>query len=94
MRPQKGRRPGAKRGATLLRNALNLNTQRIGLAARPAGLMAVGAGLRLGGLKASPALAVALRGPRDAVLPLLAIGLTSPQALVLPAAQRVVVVPA
>ena len=33
--------------------------QRIGLAALPLGLMAVGAGLKLGGLKASPGLAAA-----------------------------------
>ncbi len=49
--------------------------QRIGLAALPLGLMAVGAGLKLGGLKASPRLAAALLGIRHAVLPLLAIGL-------------------
>ena len=64
--------------------------QRIGLAALPVGLMAVGAGLRLGGLKASPALAAALLGVRHAVLPMVAIGLTA--ALALPAEQRSVVV--
>ena len=75
-----------------LPEAVGTTLQRIGLAALPVGLMAVGAGLRLGGLKASPALAAALLGLRHAALPLIAIGLTSPQALALPAAQRVVVV--
>ena len=75
-----------------LPEAVGTTLQRIGLAALPVGLMAVGAGLRLGGLKASPALAATLLGLRHAALPLIAIGLTSPQALALPAAQRVVVV--
>jgi len=39
--------------------AVATTLQRIGLAALPVGLMAVGAGLRLGGLKASPGLAAA-----------------------------------
>ena len=52
--------------------------------------MAVGAGLRLGGLKASPALAAAFLTIRHAVLPAVAIGLTA--ALALPAEQRKVVV--
>ena len=64
--------------------------QRIGLAALPLGLMAVGAGLKLGGLKAAPGLAAALLGIRHALLPLLAIGLS--QWLALPAAQSVVLV--
>jgi len=49
--------------------------QRLGLAALPLGLMAVGAGLKLGGLKAAPGLAAALLSIRHALLPLLAIGL-------------------
>ena len=75
-----------------LPDAVGTTLQRIGLAALPLGLMAVGAGLRLGGLKASPALAVTLLALRHAVLPMIAIGLTSPSALALPAEQRVVVV--
>ncbi len=49
--------------------------QRIGLAALPLGLMAVGAGLAFGGLKAAPGLAVALLGIRHVLLPIVAIGL-------------------
>ena len=75
-----------------LPDAVSITLQRIGLAALPLGLMAVGAGLRLGGLKASPALAVALLSLRHAVLPMIAIGLTSALVLALPAEQRVVVV--
>lgn len=47
--------------------------QRIGLAALPLGLMAVGAGLQLGGLKAAPRLAAALLSIRHAALPLIAL---------------------
>jgi malonate transporter and related proteins len=75
-----------------LPDAVSTTLQRIGLAALPLGLMAVGAGLRLGGLKASPALAVALLSLRHAVLPMIAIGLTSALVLALPAEQRGVVV--
>ena len=75
-----------------LPDAVGTTLQRIGLAALPLGLMAVGAGLRLGGLKASPALAVTLLALRHAVLPMIAIGLTAPSALALPAEQRIVVV--
>ncbi len=49
--------------------------QRIGVAALPIGLMAVGAGLTFGGLKAGPGLATALLGIRHALLPAVAIGL-------------------
>ena len=49
--------------------------QRIGVAALPLGLMAVGAGLTFGGLKAAPRLATALLGIRHALLPMVAIGL-------------------
>ena len=64
--------------------------QRIGLAALPLGLMAVGAGLKLGGLKASPGLAAALLSIRHALLPLLAIGLCL--WLALPPAQSLILV--
>ena len=49
--------------------------QRIGSAALPLGLMAVGAGLAFGGLKAAPRLATALLGIRHALMPAVAIGL-------------------
>ncbi len=64
--------------------------QRIGLAALPLGLMTVGAGLRMGELKAAPGLATALLAIRHLALPLVAIVLTA--LLALPPAQRVVVV--
>jgi len=71
-------------------DAVATTLQRIGLAALPVGLMAVGAGLRLGGLKASPGLAAALLSIRHAVLPAVAIALTALTAL--GAEQRLVVV--
>jgi len=64
--------------------------QRIGVAALPLGLMAVGAGLTFGGLKAAPGLATALLAIRHALLPAVAIGLTL--ALRLAPEQRVIVV--
>ncbi|HKW83346.1 MAG TPA: AEC family transporter [Burkholderiaceae bacterium] len=70
--------------------AVATTLQRIGLAALPVGLMAVGAGLRLGGLKASPLLAAAFLSLRHAVLPAIAIGLTA--ALALGVEQRLIVV--
>jgi malonate transporter and related proteins len=63
---------------------------RIGAAALPIGLMAVGAGLTFGGLRAAPALAAALLAIRHAVLPLAALALVI--ALPLPPAQQAVVV--
>lgn len=51
--------------------------QRIGGAALPLGLMAVGAGLALGGLRASPGLAAALLGIRHLLLPVVALLLTT-----------------
>jgi len=71
-------------------DAVATTLQRIGLAALPVGLMAVGAGLRLGGLKASPGLAAAFMSLRHAVLPAIAIGLTA--ALALGVEQRLIVV--
>ena len=71
-------------------DAVATSLQRIGLAALPLGLMATGAGLRLGGLKAGPGLAAALMVVRHVALPAIAIGLTA--ALALPPAQRTIVV--
>ena len=71
-------------------DAVSAALQRIGLAALPLGLMAVGAGLKFGGLKAAPGLAAALLGIRHALLPMLAIGLCV--ALELPAAQALILV--
>ena len=82
----------------LVANALGLTfpeavattLQRIGLAALPLGLMAVGAGLTIGALRSSPVLAAALLAIRHAVLPVVAIALAA--ALALPPAQRAIVV--
>jgi predicted permease len=84
--------------AGLLANAAGLSLpepatttlQRIGLAALPLGLMAVGAGLTVGALKAAPRLAAALLAIRHAVLPIVALALTA--ALALPPGQRAIVV--
>lgn len=62
--------------------------QRIGLAALPLGLMAVGAGLQTGGIKAAPRLAVALLAIRHVALPLVALALIALFAL--PAPQAVI----
>lgn len=66
--------------------AVATTLQRIGVAALPIGLLAVGAGLRVGGLKTGPWLAVTLLGIRHAVLPAIGLGLTL--ALALPPEQR------
>ncbi len=58
-----------------LPDAVGSTLQRIGSAALPLGLMAVGAGLQLGGLTAAPKLAAALLAIRHAVLPAFALGL-------------------
>jgi len=71
-------------------DAVATTLQRIGLAALPLGLMAVGAGLKFGGLKASPGLAAALLAIRHAALPAVAIALCV--LLALPPAQRVILV--
>lgn len=63
---------------------------RIGAAALPLGLMAVGAGLRIGALREAPRLAAAFLAIRHAVLP--AVGITLVLALELPPAQQAVVV--
>jgi len=57
--------------------AVATTLHRIGLAALPLGLMAVGAGLKLGGLREAPRLAAALLAIRHALLPLVAIGLAA-----------------
>jgi len=63
---------------------------RIGAAALPIGLMAVGAGLSLGALRASPTLAAGFLTIRHALLPAAAIALVL--ALDLPPAQQLIVV--
>jgi malonate transporter and related proteins len=71
-------------------DAVSTTLQRIGLAALPLGLMATGAGLRVGGLKAAPGLAAVFMTIRHALLPALAIGLTA--VLALPPGQRQIIV--
>lgn len=56
--------------------AVATTLQRIGVAALPIGLLAVGAGLRVGGLKKGPGLAVTLLAIRHAVLPAIGLGIT------------------
>ena len=65
-----------------LPDAVQAVLSRMGSAALPLGLMAVGAGLRLGGLGASPGLSVALLSIRHLALP--ATGLVLGWALALP----------
>ena len=69
---------------------VDITVVRIGAAAVPLGLMAVGAGLQLGALKEGPRLAAALLGIRHALLPAFAVLLVV--ALGLPSAQQAVVV--
>ena len=70
--------------------AIDTTIQRIGVAALPIGLMAVGAGLRFEALATSPKLAAAFLSIRHFALPLVALGIT---ALVdLPDAQRRIIV--
>lgn len=63
---------------------------RLGAAALPLGLMAVGAGLQLGALREGPKLAAALLAIRHAVLPLVALALVS--LLALPTGQQAIIV--
>ncbi len=63
---------------------------RIGQAALPLGLMAVGAGLKLGGLWAGPGLAAGLLGIRHLLLPVAALILV--HVLNVPEAQKPIVV--
>lgn len=71
--------------------AVATTLQRIGVAALPLGLLAVGAGLRLGGLARAPFLAATLLSIRHVALPAIAVGLTL-AVFVLPPAQRHIVV--
>ena len=73
-----------------LPDPISVTLQRIGQAALPLGLMAVGAGLHAGGLKAAPRLAAALLVIRHAALPLVALLLVA--ALGLGPAQAVIVI--
>ena len=68
----------------------SLTLSRIGAAALPLGLMAVGAGLQMGALREAPRLAASLLTIRHALLPLLAVALVLWVGL--PPAQQAVVV--
>lgn len=68
---------------------VSLTLLRVGGAALPLGLMAVGAGLQMGALKQAPLLAASFMAIRHAVLPLVALALVL--AWNLPAAQAAVV---
>ena len=70
--------------------AVETTLHRIGLAALPLGLMAVGAGLRFGALRDAPRLATALLAIRHAVLPALAVGVVT--VVGLPPVQQLIVV--
>ena len=72
-----------------LPDLLGITLGRIGAAALPLGLMAVGAGLQLGALREGPGLAAALLGIRHLALPALALWLV--QLMGLPPAQQAVV---
>ena len=69
---------------------VDITLSRIGAAALPLGLMAVGAGLRFGALREAPGLASGLMAIRHGVLPALAIALVIGQDL--PAGQQAVLV--
>lgn len=69
--------------------AVSTTLQRIGLAALPLGLLAVGAGLQLGGLKAGPRLAATFLVIRHVVLPV--VGIALGLLLDLPPGQRLTV---
>ena len=73
-----------------LPDAVGTTLQRIGVAALPVGLMAVGAGLQLRGLRGSLPLASALLAIRHVVLPALALGLVA--VLALQPEQRMIVI--
>ncbi len=74
----------------VLPEAVSTTLQRIGLAALPLGLMAVGAGLTFGAIRSSPGLAAALLAIRHAVLP--AAALVAVAVLVLSPEQASIVV--
>ncbi len=71
-------------------DAVEVTLQRIGTAALPIGLMAAGAGLKIGGLNSAPRLAAALLTIRHAILPLVAFGIVI--ALGLPKPQASIVI--
>lgn len=73
-----------------LPEAVATTMSRVGAAALPLGLMAVGAGLRMGALKDGPQLAAVFLAIRHAILPLAAVALVL--AARLPPAQQAVVV--
>jgi predicted permease len=77
-------------GGVHLPDLLATTLSRIGAAALPLGLMAVGAGLRFGALKDAPWLASSLMAIRHLVLP--AVGITLVLWLDLPPAQQAVIV--
>jgi malonate transporter and related proteins len=63
----------ANLGGLVLPDVLATTLQRLGAAALPLGLMAVGAGLRIGALRDAPGLAAALLSIRHLVLPAVAL---------------------
>lgn len=73
-----------------LPEVVNTVMTRVGSAALPLGLMAVGAGLQLGGLRAAPRLAASFMAIRHALVP--AAGLTLGAALALAPEQRQIVI--
>ena len=73
-----------------LPDAVATTLQRIGSAALPLGLMAVGAGLAFGALRDATGLATALLAIKHVVMPIVAIGMVA--VLALPADQRAIVV--
>ena len=80
----------ANLGGLQLPELASITLSRIGAAALPLGLMAVGAGLRFGALRAAPWLAAGFMAIRHAVLPVVAITLVL--WLRLPPAQQAVIV--
>ena len=80
----------AKLGGLVLPEIASITLARVGAAALPLGLMAVGAGLRFGALREAPGLATAFIAIRHALLPALAITLVV--MLQLPPAQQAVLV--
>lgn len=73
-----------------LPEVVDITLSRIGAAALPLGLMAVGAGLRFGALREAPRLAAGLMAIRHIVLPAVALVLVIVQGL--PAGQQAVIV--
>jgi predicted permease len=65
----------ANQAGLVLPEPVQTTLSRIGSAALPLGLMAVGAGLQFGGLQQAPKLAATLLAIRHAVLPAVALGL-------------------